>query len=142
MIINERRFADLDVFTFHALVKLRCDVFVVEQECAYPEFDGRDVEPDTRHLWISDDTNQPLAYLRILADPGGVARIGRVVTAPHARGRGLSQQLLKSALDRIGNRTCVLDAQSHLVGFYERLGFTPSAPEYIEDGIPHTPMQR
>jgi len=141
--VHESRFADLDVHTFHALVKLRCDVFVVEQECAYPELDGRDVEPGTRHLWITDgDGAEPLAYLRTLAEPGGEVRVGRVVTAPAARGRGLSQQLLKAVLDRIGDARCVLDAQSHLVGFYERLGFAVTGPEYVEDGIPHTPMAR
>ncbi|TCB90750.1 GNAT family N-acetyltransferase [Micromonospora zingiberis] len=134
-------FADLDARTFHDLLRLRIDVFVVEQECAYPEIDGRDVEPGTRHLWLAHD-GAPLAYLRILADPGGVARIGRVVVAPTARGGGHAGRLMHAALAEIGDRPCVLDAQSHLVGFYARHGFTVSGPEYVEDGIPHTPMRR
>ncbi|GAA0373126.1 GNAT family N-acetyltransferase [Micromonospora gifhornensis] len=134
-------FADLDARTFHDLVRLRVDVFVVEQECAYPELDGRDVEPDTRHLWLARD-GAVLAYLRILADPDGVARIGRVVVAPSARGGGHAGRLLTAALAEIGDRPCVLEAQSHLVDFYARHGFTVSGPEYVEDGIPHTPMRR
>ncbi|MFV2100191.1 GNAT family N-acetyltransferase [Micromonospora sp. LOL_024] len=134
-------FADLDARTFHDLVRLRVDVFVVEQECAYPEIDGRDVEPGTRHLWLAHD-GAPVAYLRILAEPDGSARIGRVVVAPAARGAGHAGRLMVAALTEVGDRPCVLDAQSHLVGFYAPHGFTVCGPEYVEDGIPHTPMRR
>ncbi|MCM0677138.1 GNAT family N-acetyltransferase [Micromonospora phytophila] len=134
-------FADLDTRTFHDLLRLRIDVFVVEQACPYPELDGRDVEPGTRHLWLAAD-GTPLAYLRILADPGGVARIGRVVVAPRARGGGYAGRLLTAALEVVGDRPCVLEAQSHLVDLYARHGFTVSGPAYLEDGIPHTPMRR
>ncbi|MET8252740.1 GNAT family N-acetyltransferase [Micromonospora sp. NPDC005197] len=139
--IRVASFADLDARTFHDLLKLRIDVFVVEQNCPYPELDGRDVEPGTRHLWLTDG-GAPLAYLRILADPDGAARIGRVVVAPQARGGGQAGRLMTAALDLVGNRPCVLEAQSHLVDFYARHGFAASGPEYVEDGIPHTPMRR
>ncbi|WP_405426125.1 GNAT family N-acetyltransferase [Micromonospora sp. NBC_00617] len=139
--IRAASFADLDTRTFHDLLKLRIDVFVVEQNCPYPELDGRDVEPSTRHLWLTDG-DAPLAYLRILADPDGAARIGRVAVAPKARGGGQAGRLMTAALDLVGNRPCVLEAQSHLVGFYARHGFAVSGPEYVEDGIPHTPMHR
>ncbi|MFI2713115.1 GNAT family N-acetyltransferase [Micromonospora sp. NPDC018662] len=134
-------FAELDARTFHDLLRLRIDVFVVEQSCAYPELDGRDVEPGTRHLWLTHD-GAVVAYLRILADPDGVARIGRVVVAPAARGAGLAGTLLTGALAAVGDRPCVLEAQTHLVGFYAGHGFTVSGPGYVEDGIPHTPMRR
>ncbi|MEU4641366.1 GNAT family N-acetyltransferase [Micromonospora sp. NPDC023814] len=134
-------FADLDARTFHDLLRLRIDVFVVEQACPYPELDGRDVEPGTRHLWLDDD-GAPAAYLRILADPGGVARIGRVVVTPRARGGGHAGRLMTAALEVVGDRPCVLEAQSHLVDFYARHGFAVSGPGYVEDGIPHTPMRR
>ena len=134
-------FADLDIRTFHDLLRLRIDVFVVEQSCPYPELDGRDVEPGTRHLWLSSD-GAVVAYLRILADPGGGARIGRVVVAPAARGAGLAGALMAEALAVVGDRPCVLDAQTHLVGFYAGFGFAVDGPGYVEDGIPHTPMRR
>lgn len=133
--------AELDARTFHDLLRLRVDVFVVEQACPYPELDGRDVEPGTRHLWLTRD-GAVAAYLRILADPAGVARIGRVVVAPSARGEGLAGRLMSEALALVGDRPCVLEAQSHLVGFYAGHGFTVSGPDYVEDGIPHTPMRR
>ncbi|MEV4200137.1 GNAT family N-acetyltransferase [Micromonospora globbae] len=139
--VRTAAFADLTTRTFHDLLKLRIDVFVVEQNCPYPELDGRDVEPGTRHLWLTDG-EAPLAYLRILADPGGVARIGRVVVAPRARGAGHAGRLMAEALAVVGERPCVLDAQSHLVGFYARHGFAVAGPEFVEDGIPHVPMRR
>lgn len=134
-------FADLDTRTLHDLLRLRIDVFVVEQECAYPEIDGRDLEPGTRHLWLARD-GAPVAYLRILSDPDGVERIGRVAVARDARGNGHAGRLIREALAIVGNRPCALDAQSYLVDFYARHGFIVVGPEYVEDGIPHVPMRR
>lgn len=134
-------FAELDARTFHDLLRLRVDVFVVEQACPYAELDGRDTEAGTRHLWLTRD-GAVVAYLRILAEPDGVARIGRVVVAPAARGAGLAGRLMTEALTLVGDRPCVLEAQSHLVGFYAGHGFAVSGPGYVEDGIPHTPMRR
>ncbi|MFC4145288.1 GNAT family N-acetyltransferase [Micromonospora mangrovi] len=139
--VHVARFAELDVRTFHDLLRLRIDVFVVEQACPYPELDGRDVEPGTRHLWLTRD-GDVVAYLRILADPDGVARIGRVVVAAAARGAGLAGRLMAEALALVGAGPCVLEAQTHLVGFYAGHGFTVSGADYVEDGIPHTPMRR
>nr|WP_205863759.1 GNAT family N-acetyltransferase [Planosporangium mesophilum] len=124
----------------YALLRLRIDVFVVEQKCPYPELDGRDLEPDTIHLWLDHD-GEPASYLRILVDHDA-ARIGRVCTAPTHRGEGLATRMMAAALDLIGDRPCVLDAQSYLVGFYAGFGFQVSGAEFVEDGIPHVPMRR
>lgn len=134
-------FAELDTATLYALLQLRVDVFVVEQRCPYPELDGRDSEPATRHLWLERD-GAPVAYLRILAEPGGAVRIGRVAVVRPARRAGLAGELMAAALAEAGDRECVLNAQSHLVDFYARLGFAVSGPEYLDDGIPHRPMRR
>lgn len=133
-------FRDLDTTTLYAILKLRGEVFVVEQKCAYADLDGRDTEAGTRHVWLSRDA-EILAYLRIL-DDGDHERIGRVLTAPAARGAGLAQRLIAEALTVIGNRPSVLHAQAHLVRFYTRFGYAPTGPEYLEDGIPHVPMAR
>jgi ElaA protein len=134
---------ELDVPTLYALLRLRVDVFVVEQACPYRELDGRDLEPGTRHLWLGPSRGEPVAYLRLLTEPDGTARIGRVCTAVKARGAGLSSVLVAAALDLVGDdRPCVLDAQSYLVDFYRRFGFAPTGDEYVEDGIPHVPMLR
>jgi ElaA protein len=138
--VRTASFPDLEIGTLYAILKLRSDVFVVEQECFYADLDGRDDEPGTRHLWIARD-DEIRAYLRIL-DDGVVQRIGRVVTAPEARGAGLAGRLVEAALTVIGNRPSVLDAQAHLVGFYAKFGYQQTGPEYLEDGIPHVPMFR
>lgn len=142
MIAHVATIADLDAPTLYALLRLRTDVFVVEQHCPYPELDGRDVEPTARHVWFATDAGEIQAYLRILTEPDGTARIGRVCTAAEARGGGLSGRLMTAALAVVGDAACVLDAQSHLVDFYGRFGFVPSGPEFVEDGIPHVPMRR
>jgi ElaA protein len=134
-------FAELDTFTLYGLLRLRVEVFVVEQKCPYPELDGRDVEPDTRHLWL-DDTGTPSAYLRLLRDPEGTSRIGRVCVAQKLRGGGAAAVLMRTALDIVGAQPSTLEAQAHLVDFYARFGFRPCGPEYVEDGIPHVPMLR
>ncbi|MEU8656798.1 GNAT family N-acetyltransferase [Actinoplanes philippinensis] len=133
-------FRDLDTTTLYEILKLRSEVFVVEQECAYLDPDGRDTEPGTRHLWFAQG-NRVRAYLRILSDHG-VERIGRVVTAPEARGHGLAGRLITEAIAVIGNRPSVLHAQAHLSDFYGRYGYVVNGPEYLEDGIPHVPMIR
>lgn len=131
-------FADLDPFTLYELLRLRVDVFVVEQACPFPELDGRDAERSARHHWVEED-GRVVAYLRVLAEADGV-RVGRVVTAPHARGRGLADLLLSSVLSEAA-RPVILDAQAHLSGWYARFGFVRAGADFVEDGIPHTPMR-
>ncbi len=135
--IHDRRFAELSTTELYDILRLRSEVFVVEQECAYLDPDGLDVEPGTRHVWIGTPV---AAYLRVLEDDEA-RRIGRVVTRPTARSAGLAAQLMEHVLDR-GDGPWVLDAQSHLTAWYERFGFAVAGGEYLEDGIAHTPMRR
>jgi ElaA protein len=134
--------ADLDARTLYALLRLRVDVFVVEQACPYDELDGRDLADRTRHYWLGEAPDGVLGCLRLLEDPAGGFRIGRLCTARSARGRGLGRQLVVAALAEVGDAECVLDAQEHLAGFYRGLGFTPSGPAYDWDGVAHVPMRR
>jgi len=139
--IVSRAFSELDPETAYRLWRLRADVFVVEQDCVYPDLDGRDLEPGTRHVFAHEDGG-PTAYLRILAEPDGVARIGRVCVAPTHRSAGLAGRLMRAALDEIGDGASVLGAQAHLREWYERFGYVVDGPEYDEDGILHVPMRR
>lgn len=132
---------DLTVRQLHDILKLRTDVFVVEQQCPYPEVDGLDLLPTTRHVWSTDDAGRLASYLRVL-DVGAVHRIGRVVTADWARGQGCSGRLISAVLTRWPTADVVLSAQSHLAHFYARFGFSMAGPEFVEDGIPHVPMRR
>lgn len=135
--------ADLTPDRLYAVLKLRSEVFVVEQSSIYPDLDGRDLEPGTRHFWLeADDSPAPQAYLRLLEEPGGTFRIGRVCTARAARGRGYSRRLVEAALAEVGQAECVLDAQTYVVDFYASFGFEPQGAEFIEDGIPHLRMRR
>lgn len=138
--LHDEPFSALDTTTLYALLKLRADVFVVEQACVYPDLDGLDVAPETRHVWW-DEGEGPVAYLRVMALPDTSQRIGRVVTAPTARQRGLAERLVRYAVEQAPTSTpIVLDAQAHLEGWYRRLGFEPTGPVFIEDGIAHLPM--
>lgn len=136
--------ADLTTERLYALLRLRVAVFVVEQNCPYPELDGRDLDPSTRHLWVAsaEDPNLPVAYLRLLEDRDGGFRIGRVCTVADARGRGLSRRLMAAALAEVGDAPCVLDAQAGVTGLYTGFGFAVTGPEFVEDGIAHVPMRR
>lgn len=127
--------------TLYRLLQLRVDVFVVEQDCVYPELDGRDLEPGARQLWIEED-GAVLATLRLLRDDDRTLRIGRVATALPARSRGLARLLMDEALRQADDAEVVLDAQSQLQGWYARFGFVACGAEYVEDGIPHIPMRR
>jgi ElaA protein len=139
---------ELDTRTAYAVWRLRQDVFVVEQDCAYPDLDGRDLEPGTRHVLLLTPGGDVVATARVL-DDGDCWRVGRVVCHPAVRGTGASHLLMTAALDAVsagtgqpgGARDVVLDAQSPLTGFYGRFGFVPDGDELLEDGIPHTPMR-
>jgi ElaA protein len=132
--------ASISAAELYEALRLRAAVFVVEQECAYLDPDGRDLDPSTEHVWL-EDAGRIAAYLRVLSEPDGTHRIGRVVTAPERRGARLASRLLDAALQgRSG--TAVLSAQSHHTSLYERHGFVVDGPEYLDDGIPHTPMRR
>jgi ElaA protein len=133
-------FDDLDSRTAYLLWQLREAVFVVEQACPYPELDGRDLEPLTRHVWAVED-RWPIGYLRVL-DEDEHARIGRVLVAPAHRGRGIAGRLMTEALAIIGPRPSRLDAQTYLARWYTRFGYQQDGPEFVEDGIPHLPMRR
>jgi ElaA protein len=133
--------ADLDLPTAYAMLRLRVDVFVVEQDCPYPELDGRDLEPDAVWVWAADD-DTVVGTLRILTEPDGTRRIGRVATAASARSSGVASDLMRHALGLCTGQPVTLDAQEHLESWYARFGFTRSGPRFVEDGIPHVPMTR
>ncbi|WP_116450263.1 GNAT family N-acetyltransferase [Blastococcus litoris] len=138
--LRRARFADLTPFEVYALCRLRVDVFVVEQECPYPELDGRDTEPATEHLWL-ESGDEVAATIRVL-DDGATRAIGRVATAAGFRGRGLAARLMHEGIALCAGFPVTLGAQAHLQGWYEQFGFRLSGPGYVEDGIPHVPMLR
>lgn len=138
---------DLGKEQLYAILKLRTEVFVVEQNRPYQDADGQDLEGDTCHLMGWED-GELVAYLRLL-DPetqGGDVVIGRVVVAPAARGQKLGHALMEQALKQAEKRwpelPIYLSSQPHLQSYYAGYGFEVAGPEYLEDNIPHIGMRR
>ena len=134
-------FAELTAAQLYAIIALRERVFVVEQKCAYQDADG--VDPVSRHLW-AEHRGAIAAYLRIV--PAGVKfaelSLGRVITAPEARGTGLGRELMKRGIAAAAGVPIRIGAQAHLEKFYGELGFQRASDVYDEDGIPHIEMVR
>jgi len=139
-VLHDLPTAEIPSPTLYRILRLRSEVFVVEQACVYLDPDGRDLEPSARQLWIEDDDGEVVATARVL-DEGSARRIGRIATAPAARGRGLAGLLVEHVVATTDG-PWLLDAQSQLVGWYETFGFAVVGDEYDDDGILHTPMRR
>lgn len=140
MTIRVLTFDELDPRTAYALWRLRQQVFIIEQGSPYPDLDGRDLEPTTRHFLLEAD-GELVGCARLL-DDGDAARIGRVVVAPTYRGRGLADRLMRAVMAEVGDRPARLDAQTGLTDWYATFGFEVSGPEFDDGGIAHLPMHR
>ncbi|WP_353892679.1 GNAT family N-acetyltransferase [Proteinivorax hydrogeniformans] len=134
-------FSDLSNEDIYEIMKLRVDIFVVEQNCPYPELDNNDQK--AWHLYIKKDGNI-VSYARILFKDSSAA-IGRVVTHKSYRGLGLSQMILKEAIETIKTNTNYtkihLSAQCYILDLYKKLGFKVVSDQYLEDNIPHVDME-
>ena len=138
--------SDLGKEQLYALLKLRCDVFIVEQKCAYPDIDGQDLEGDTLHVmgWQNDEL---VAYARLLdpASHAGDVIIGRVIVAAQARGKSLAHDLMDYVLKNIkenwSGEPIFLSAQTEVQSLYAKHGFVAKGQEYLEDNIPHIGMR-
>lgn len=142
-------FTGLDAASLYAVLRLRSAVFVVEQACVFHDMDGRD--DVALHLLgerVAGDPGTLVAYARLFApgDHYAEAAIGRVVTAPAARGSGAGRALMRRAIAECEARwpgaAIRLGAQRYLERFYASLGFTVAGAPYDEDGIPHVEMRR
>ena len=138
--IRSAPLAELDPVVLHDLMRLRSEVFVVEQDCVYRDLDGRDTEPGALQFWAEVD-GEVVACLRRLDEPDGAVRVGRIATRADHRGQGLAAALIAEALDGVDG-SAVLDAQVQLEEWYGRLGFVRTGATFLEDGIPHLPMRR
>lgn len=138
-----KAFHELTATEVYTILKERTDVFVVEQNCPYPEVDGKDLK--SYHLYKVEQ-DEIVAYARLL--PKGVsyeeASIGRVLVKKEYRGRGLAQELLKRSLayleQSLEETTIKIQAQDYLRDFYGSFGFKAISDTYLEDGIPHVDM--
>ncbi|HRI62537.1 MAG TPA: GNAT family N-acetyltransferase [Saprospiraceae bacterium] len=138
-------FYQLSPYELYEIMALRQEVFIVEQNCPYLDADGKD--PGSWHLMGRDASGKLICYTRLLPEGlsyDGYVSIGRVVSAPEARGTGAGKILMQRSIQMcahlFGNQPIKIGAQSYLVTFYESFGFRSTGEEYLEDGIPHTKM--
>lgn len=139
-------FQQLSTYQLYELLKLRVDIFVVEQQCPYPELDDKDTKDGVVHL-IGTRDSTIVAYARLLPKRLSYedVSIGRIVIKASERGSRLGHKLLNTALEQCQKRwpgqSITIGAQKHLEGFYVQHGFLPVSESYLEDGIPHIDMQ-
>lgn len=137
-------FTSLKAFELHSLLQLRQAVFILEQDCLYPDIDG--IDPQCQHLLGLDQQHHVQAYLRLVpphlkyAEPA----LGRIVVSPQLRqqhiGRELVQRGIKRCQQDYPKQGIRISAQQHLANFYQQCGFQDSGKAYLEDGIPHIEM--
>jgi ElaA protein len=138
-----KAFIDLTPDELYAILRLRSEVFVVEQNCVFLDMDNKD--QSSQHL-MGWQENKLLGYARIV--PAGFSyvesSIGRIVTSPNARGRGIGRDLLQQSIQTLytlhGKRVIRIGAQYYLKKFYESFGFEQASDIYLEDGIEHIEM--
>ncbi len=139
---------NFDVLTsreLYAIMKVRQEVFIIEQDCNYLDADGAD--EDAIHLW-AEKYGRIAAYCRIF--PEGIkydeTSIGRVCTSSEFRRQNLGRQMMKFALEIIASRfrttTVRISAQDYLIKFYSEFGFKETGKKYLEDNLPHSEMLR
>ena len=138
-----KKFDDLSLHELYAILQLRNEVFAIEQNCVYPDLDNKDQPAYHLMGWNNDKL---VAYTRIM--PPGIAypepSIGRVVTSPSVRGKGIGRQLMEKSVKHIykiyGITPIKISSQLYLKKFYTDLGFHPTSEVYHEDGIEHIKM--
>ncbi len=141
MELKIKNFNELTTKELYEILKARANVFVVEQNCVYPDVDDKDYE--SLHMFYETDGKID-AYLRVYKklNDEDTMQIGRVLTVK--RETGLGSEILKAGINEIRNNTdakkIYLEAQSYATGFYEKDGFKVCSDEFLEDGIPHVEM--
>ena len=141
MNLHIKKFEELTNLELYNLLKLRVDVFVVEQNCPYKELD--DLDQNALHLWLEEE-NTIIAYLRIL-DRGVESQfvsIGRVISSKRNCGYGklILEAGIKAAVERFNADKIYIEAQTYAKALYEKSGFKQISEEFIMDGIPHIKM--
>ena len=140
-VLHKKSFQELTVDELYELLRVRSEVFVVEQDCVYQDMDGDDQK--AIHLWLTM-TDKVVALARVC--PAGThmseISIGRVITTE--RGKGYGKQIMlyaiEAAKEHFGAKQIDIEAQEYAKGFYESVGFRQSSESFMLDGIPHIRM--
>lgn len=143
MEVSVKTFNELTTEELYQILRLRSEVFVVEQDCVYQDVDNKDQK--ALHIMGIKD-GEVVAYTRVF-EPGDYfdnVSIGRVVVSQSQRKYGLGKQIMQASLaaidQRFPDKPTEISAQSYLLKFYTELGFNTFGEEYLEDGIPHRRM--
>ena len=140
MKLKSKFFNELTTKEVYELLRVRAEIFVVEQNCVYQDLDDKDYE--SLHVYY-EESGKVLAYLRAFWKEKDVIQVGRVLTIEH--GTGLGGKLLRAGLNCIKEKyqpqKIYIEAQCYAIGFYEREGFKICSEEFLEDGIPHVQME-
>jgi ElaA protein len=137
-----KNFNDLTLEELYEILKVRSQVFIMEQNMHCQDMDG--IDQKARHFFL-EDNGKILAYLRAFYenDSKEVVRIGRVLSVTH--GIGLGRSVMEQAIADIKKtmpcRTICLDSQTHAIGFYQKLGFRVISDEFLEEGVMHVKME-
>ncbi|RXJ96193.1 GNAT family N-acetyltransferase [Malaciobacter molluscorum] len=138
-----KKFNELSNIELYEILRLRIEVFVVEQNCIYNDIDGIDI--DSYHLLIKDNS-KIVAYLRVYQKSQSEVSFGRVLVSNSNRRKGYAKKIIEEVLVFIEktykNKTIVIEAQTYLQNFYEYFGFVIFSEEFLEDGIPHIMMKK
>ena len=138
-----KKFSELSIEELYQILRLRSEVFVVEQDCVYQDLDNKD--QISVHIFIKEK-NEIVAYTRIFksGDYYKNPSIGRVVVSKKDRGKELGKKIMISSIDYIQENLkgdkIELSAQKYLDKFYKDLDFYKIGEDYLEDGIPHQRM--
>lgn len=140
MEIIVKTFQQLTTEELYEILKIRCAVFIVEQNCPYQDID--DTDKTALHIFLRDEKGAIISYLRLFEKDAATAHIGRVLTMQRGKGHGKAvlKAGIKAAEEIMGKKQIYLEAQSYATGFYEKEGFAVVGEEFLEDGIPHKPM--
>ena len=137
-----KKFEELTTVELYEILKLRSEIFVVEQNCVYQDLD--DIDYHSLHIFC-EENHKVFAYLRIYPKRGepNIVQIGRVVTLKHRVGSGsaLMEKGIQTIKETMNYKKIYLVAQKQAIGFYEKFGFIVTSEEFLEDGIPHVSME-
>ena len=135
-----KTFEELTAREVYDILQIRSAVFVVEQTCVYQDIDGVDLA--AWHVFLRDDRGIR-AYLRAFWKDETTAQMGRVLTVD--RGKGLGMEVLQAGIrtvrEEMKAEKIFIEAQTYTIDFYGRVGFRVTGAEFLEDGIPHVPME-
>ena len=133
-----KTFDDLTKRELYEILRLRVDVFVVEQACPYPEIDGKDY--DAIHIYLENE-GEILAYARVYKEDGQI-HLGRVIAKERRKGHGslILKEAIRAAKEKCQAKKIIIEAQTYAKNLYKKVGFVENSEPFLLDGIEHIKM--